>query len=665
MGDRELTPRSDVYALGAMTYEMLLGEPPFTGPTAQSIVAKVLTEKPGPLTAQRERIPVSVEDAVLTALEKLPADRFGRAAEFAEALTNPAKAKRRVGARTASRPWLRDWRSWVAIGVAAAAMVVAAGLASRGGLEGAGLAQVAFTQKSFTTQAIFKARFAPDGQTLVYSSALQGNDPHLYVLRPGFPMPTPIGPDHTHLLAVSSKGEMAVLLNARYLAHQLFVGTLAQMPLGEAAPRELMTGVRDADWSPDGSELAVVREVEGKDRLEFPAGKVLLVAPGYLSDLRVSPSGDAVALFEHPARWDDRGEVILVDRTGKKTVLARGYDALEGLAWSPDGKKVLYSSATAGEFRQVHSVDRRGQGRLLMPTPGILTILDITPGGRWLVTSDTEEDRIFARVPGARADADLSWLNRSQRPMLLAGGKQVVFTSAAIDAGNNYSTMLRGTDRSPVVRLGEGGLADVSGDGHWALSTLFSPPRLMLYPTGPGQPRRVDKGELQAFSNARFFPDGKRLLVCGNEPDKAPRCYLKSIADGPFRPLTPEGSDNGYVSPDGRMVVAHLTGGTWQIYPVEGGGAPRSIASLREHDEVLGWTADGRGLRVRQVGEIPARVEQLDPATGRRSLLVEIAPPDRAGVLAVVLPWVGTDPGLYAYRTRVYVSQLFVVEGIR
>src|SRR5688572_28964973 len=131
-------------------------------------------------------------------------------------------------------------------------------------------------------------------------------------------MPSPLGPDHTHLLAVSSKGELAVLLGARYLAHQLFVGTLARMPLGEAAPRELLTGVRDADWSPDGSELAIIREVDGKDRLEFPVGKVLLEAPGYLSDLRISPNGDAIALFEHPARWDDRGEVILVDRAGRK-----------------------------------------------------------------------------------------------------------------------------------------------------------------------------------------------------------------------------------------------------------------------------------------------------------------------------------------------------------
>jgi len=86
MGEREITLRSDVYALGAVTYEMLTGDPPFTGSTAQAIVARVVTESPRPLRPQRHTIPPDVEAAVLTALEKLPADRFATAHEFAEAL---------------------------------------------------------------------------------------------------------------------------------------------------------------------------------------------------------------------------------------------------------------------------------------------------------------------------------------------------------------------------------------------------------------------------------------------------------------------------------------------------------------------------------------------------------------------------------------------------
>jgi serine/threonine-protein kinase len=108
MGEREITARSDVYALGVITYEMLAGEPPFTGPTAQSIIAKVMTSEPASLTSQRKSVSPEVEYAVFTALEKLPADRFGTAAEFANALggqvVRRTGGRNRVTARPADRP---------------------------------------------------------------------------------------------------------------------------------------------------------------------------------------------------------------------------------------------------------------------------------------------------------------------------------------------------------------------------------------------------------------------------------------------------------------------------------------------------------------------------------------------------------------------------------
>ena len=90
MAERNLTPRTDIYSLGAMTYEMLAGEPPFTGPTAQAILSKVLTVDPKPPRELRRSIPLHVQSAVLTALEKLPADRFATASKFADALNSGA-----------------------------------------------------------------------------------------------------------------------------------------------------------------------------------------------------------------------------------------------------------------------------------------------------------------------------------------------------------------------------------------------------------------------------------------------------------------------------------------------------------------------------------------------------------------------------------------------
>ncbi|MDH5284235.1 MAG: serine/threonine protein kinase, partial [Gemmatimonadota bacterium] len=123
MGEREITARSDVYALGCVLYEMLTGDPPFTGSTAQAIVARVVTENPRPMVPQRQTIPAHVEAAVLTSLQKLPADRFKTAAEFAEALADRQyTSSATIAMPSAARPSgsLATFGPWV---LAAAALV--------------------------------------------------------------------------------------------------------------------------------------------------------------------------------------------------------------------------------------------------------------------------------------------------------------------------------------------------------------------------------------------------------------------------------------------------------------------------------------------------------------------------------------------------------------
>ena len=136
------------------------------------------------------------------------------------------------------------------------------------------------------------------------------------------------------------------------------------------------------------------------------------------------------------------------------------------------------------------------------------------------------------------------------------------------------------------------------------------------------------------------------------------------VGEGPLHPVTPEGTDQGFVSPDGRTVVAHLTSGGFQLYPVDG-GAPRAIPALTVSDQVVGWSQDGQAVWVCNPNEIPMRVERLDVATGRRSLLEVIAPPDRSGLLFFGSLSLARDPRVYAYQTRDYVSRLFTVEGMQ
>src|SRR5512143_2395942 len=380
--DKQITARSDIYSLGSVLYEMLTGDPPHTGASAQQIIMKIVTEEAAPVTKARKSVPPNVAAAVGRALERLPADRFEHAKDFADALRNPAFTTTTVQAAGAASRTSR-WK-WAAAGLVGGLVVAAAGtrlgllgfLTGGSGADNA-LDRVSFTQRTFGTEAVFTARFAHDGETIVYSAAAEGSVPRLYVIRSDYPEPRPVSASATQLLSVSSRDELAVLVRANYLAHRLFAGTLARMPMGGGAPREILTDVRDADWTPDGSDLAIIRRVQGKDRLEYPIGKVLHQSAGYLSDLRFSRAGDRIAFFEHPTQWDDRGGVAVVDLKGQHRVLTDGYWGLEGLAWSPDGKRIVFGGALQGGFYQIHSVTLGGEAHLILPSAGTETVQDV------------------------------------------------------------------------------------------------------------------------------------------------------------------------------------------------------------------------------------------------------------------------------------------------
>src|SRR5262249_35463412 len=112
--------------------------------------------------------------------------------------------------------------------------------------------------------------------------------------------------------AVSSTGEIAVLLDCELNWGECHNGTLARMPLSGGAPREITENVYEADWAPDGKELAIIRVVEGQYQLEYPMGNVLYKAPGLIEHLRISPKGDMVAFIDHPVLDDPSGSIAVV-----------------------------------------------------------------------------------------------------------------------------------------------------------------------------------------------------------------------------------------------------------------------------------------------------------------------------------------------------------------
>jgi Tol biopolymer transport system component len=663
---RSADARSDIFSFGAILFEMLSGQRAFRGDSAADTMSAILKEDPPDLSTTNQNISPALERIVRHCLEKSPERRFHSAHDLAFDLEALSGVSATTGLAVSAVRGPRPRWAFVAAGLA---LLLGVGLASffagRGIGPPRGSRDLTFKPLTFRSLPIFRALFAPDGRTVVFSAATEGNRSELFTLAPDYPEPRPLGVSDAQLLSVSSKGELALLTKARYLHQRLFTGTLARMPLGGGAPREILEGAREADWAPDGETLAIIREMDGKDRLEYPIGKVLYATGGYLSDLRFSPGGDRIAFLEHPFRWDDRGGVAVVDLTGKKTGLAEGYWGEEGLAWSPDGKEILFSAGRGYSSFDVRAVTLAGRNRIALRSAGGLTLYDISREGRWLAAREEIKLRLMATAPGASTERDLSWLDTSQAIALSADGRSLLFTEFSGAFGNNYAVGLRKTDGSPVVRLGEGWAGDLSPDGRWALAVVpTSPDRLMLYPAGPGEPRRLESGDIREYSSARWFPDGKRILVCGTEAKHASRCYVQDVSGGKPRPVTPEGTREGTVSPDGTLLLAQASRDEYQLYP-SAGGEPRPVSSLAPDDIVARWTADGRGVLAYRWSEVPARLERVDLATGRRDFVRRLAPEDLAGVVKIHGVTVAGDENVYAYSAWQRRSDLFLVEGAR
>jgi len=658
--------RADLFALGAVIYEMLSGRRAFQRETAAETMTAILREDPPEMTDVRAPLPPGLDRIVRHCLEKNPAERFQSARDVAfalDALSGTATAKLEGPGESARRRprWMWPAAAAVLVLVAAPAGFVAGRRGAAAGPPGV----VKFETKTFDPQLITNARFMPDGQTIVFSSAMAGNIPDLYVARANTAAPQALGPTRTHLLSISSSGELAVLTGVTLLAHRLYSGTLARMTL-DSAPRSWMEHVREADWAPNGSDIAIVREASHVDHLEFPAGHELYQTSGYVSDPRVSPDGRRVAFVDHSARFDDRGWVKVVDGKGTVTTLTEEFWGIEGLAWTPDGTSVVFSAATGGvQGYQAQIVPASGErtARQLLPSAGSTIVEDAAKDGRYILIRVDDRLGLRAFTPALKDERDLSWLNSSLEPRLSRDAKLLLFTDQSEFAGATYSTSYRTVDGGPVARLGEGSSAGLSPDGRWALAVVpSSPPRTMLYPIGPGAPVQLNSGGLTRESGtAGWFPDSRRVFFCGTKGSQPPRCYQQNVDGGTPEPLTPAGYSGASVAPDGRTMLLRATDNTWHLGEVGGGIQP--MKGLSEREFLISWTADSQAVYVQREQFSPVvNVERVEIATGARKTVRQIGIPGAASIGVLVGDY--RDDGSYAYFYWNRPTTMFVVSGL-
>src|SRR5208337_856113 len=248
--------RTDISAFGAVLYEMISGQRAFRRDTAAETMTAILKEDPPELGEMDHPVSPGLERIVRRCLEKQPEQRFQSAKDLAFALEALSGVTSKTGAYAAIEGTART-RGWVWV-VIAAALGLALGAAIAWYLHPREAPAPAFTRVSFDRGEVIRARLAPDGKAIVYSAKLNGGSPDTYVIRDDYPEAVQTGPRGAMLLALSQQGQMAVLVRPQYWAHYQWGGTLATTPMGGSGARELLENVFEADWSPDGNDLAIV-----------------------------------------------------------------------------------------------------------------------------------------------------------------------------------------------------------------------------------------------------------------------------------------------------------------------------------------------------------------------------------------------------------------------
>jgi Tol biopolymer transport system component len=655
--------RSDIFSFGAILYEMLSGRRAFKGDSAVETMSAILKEDPPDLSETNKNFSPNLERLVRHCLEKSPAQRFQSARDLAynlESLSNVSGPESGPSQALSPKPGRRGRFLRTAAALAVAASIVAAYLLGRRVSPAQTPVQV--RKLSFMRGFPLSARFAPDGKTVVFAASRDGQPYELFLTRTDGTESRPVGVTNVNVLAVSRNGEVAVSLRKGSAAQFRMRSTLASVALLGGAPRPLLEDVIEADWSPDGKQLAVVKWAGGKEVLEFPIGRPVDESDSGIRNPRISPDGLRIAYVR---RALGRSSLIVSDTAGQKTELARDLETKGSLAWHPSGREIWLDLDAQGRT-DLGAISLDGSRRIVYSGIDWLFLQDISPDGSVLLSRWTSRSSIYFRGPGDKEERDLAWLDWGFSEGLSADGSLLMFQEHGAGGGTRGSIWVRRTEGSPAVKLTDGKALALSPDGKSVAALLDD--KLFIYPTGAGQAREVQTGDVKP-EYAAFFPGGGRIRVSGAQPGHERRNWILELETGKIRPLTPEGpQQHPVISPDGHSIaIAFLKEKKIYIYPVAESGERREVLGATESDHPLAWSADGKALYVYQPEEIaPKHIDRIEIATGRRERWKEIMPADPVGVFDLTGLLMTPDAGSYAYTTlRAVSGDLFVIEGLK
>jgi hypothetical protein len=660
--------RSDIFAFGAILYEMISGKRAFHGESAADTMSAILKEEVPEFSETARNVPPGLERIVHHCLEKHPSQRFQSAGDLAfdlEALSGASASGTKSGAQAAVQAIDRASRRTVVFAIGGSLLALAMlALGWRIGKGSASAAPAEYQQITFRTGSIGNARFTPDA-SIVYSASWDGGQQELYMARTDENGARELGIKDAELLSISNRGELAIRVKSQNMGGYARAGTLARVPLSGGTPREVLENVQDADFAADGESMAIVRYDPNSShwRLEYPVGHVLVDSINWISLPRISHDGKRVAFSQHDnTAGDDEGSVAVVDMQGHEQILASGFITVEGVQWSPSGDEVWFSAARSGSSADLRGVTLSGKERSITNVPGGMWLEDMQNGVA-LTVSHRERVGIRGQGPTGKEEVELGWFGWSNERDLSRDGKKVLFEEEGNGGGPNYTVFLRDTDGSPPVRIGEGVGQAISPDNKWVITHSSKGGPLQVVPTGAGETRQLTHDKV-SYDGVRYFPDGKHLLAIGIEPGHSIRDYVIDVNTGDSKAITPEGVAGPWLSPDGKNLAVRDAEGRNAVWPLDGSGLRLIPGDAKYY--VIGWTADSASLyAVSTEGHNrTADVYRLSPSSGKMELWKKFGESLPLGCNAF-FPAFSSDGKAYIYGYDQILSEAYVVKGLR
>jgi eukaryotic-like serine/threonine-protein kinase len=667
---KAIDARVDIFAVGAVLYEMTTGEPPFRGSSKASLIVAILSEEPPAPITRQPLTPPLFDRTIRRCLAKAPDERWQTAGDLAAELKYILETLHdKAPAAPSSSPQRTPSVAKIAAALATAAAIAAAGWVA---LRPARPPLPSFNQITFRRGIITAARVAPDGQTIVYSASWEGRPYDLFLTRFGSYEARPLALPDARLFSISASSEVA-FMRGRQSVTRAF-GTLARVPLAGGVPRELLEHVAAADWIADGAQLAVIRsapDTPGKVQVEFPMGRKVYESSSSLSSLRISPDGSRVAFME----GNLAKSIIVVTGDGRAITLTDRWLPALGLAWSPTGDEIWFTGSR-GAVPVLRAISLDGKERVLARPTDPIRLQDVLRDGRVLAVRDHGREGFACRAPDASSDLDLSWFDGSSLEAISKDGRTALFAEIRGGGGTTQGIYLRKTDGSPAVRLGDGYPDDLSPDGRWVLTRSADKAHIwMLLPVGPGSPRTLPRGTVVGVFEAAFLPDGTAIVFGGREEGRGDRIFIQDLEGGLPRAISPEGvRTDGLPTPDGQFILGSSRG-QHVLFRISDAKA-RSLSFLSSDDSPLEFTPDGRFLYVlrgspwadtqaRVYQTMEAQIDKVDVVTGARTAWKTIKPADTVGLEGINQVLVTPDGNAYCYGYLRTLSALFIIEGVK